>query len=341
MKTVAACGIFTCHNYQSNGQTVKSNIFLDEFKNIFSNKNIEIIDYGGTINRILMFPRLVKALIISKNIVIFPAENALPFMAIWLVIWNIIFHRKIHYVVIGGWLPNFVESHVVTKKMLKRFDYIYVETSIMRNALLPNHFKNVIVMPNCKRLTIVNPNYSFEGTVKLVTFSRVMKEKGIEYALQATKYANSKVGDDIFELDIYGDIIIDQRSWFKELQAKFPPFVKYKGCIPFSQSTQTLCNYYALLFPTYYSGEGFAGTLIDSFAASLPPIVSDWHNNSEIVEDRVTGLIVPVHDVVALGEAIIWSYLHKHQWDEMRNNCREQAIKYLPEKVIPIITSNF
>lgn len=47
-----------------------------------------------------------------------------------------------------------------------------------------------------------------------------------------------------------------------------------------------LRNYFALLFPTYFHGEGFAGCIIDAFFAGIPIIATDWLYNKDIVKDK-------------------------------------------------------
>lgn len=73
---------------------------------------------------------------------------------------------------------------------------------------------------------------------------------------------NSMHSDIFAELDIYGQIEDNQEEWLKKLQTLAPGYIKYKGMVPFSQSTKVLKEYDALLFPTYYEGEGFAGTIM-------------------------------------------------------------------------------
>ena len=67
-----------------------------------------------------------------------------------------------------------------------------------------------------------------------------------------------------------------QTEWFNELKSTFPSYIKYGGLVPFDKSVEVLKNYFALLFPTYYEGEGFAGTLLDAMAAGVPVVASDW-----------------------------------------------------------------
>lgn len=123
--------------------------------------------------------------------------------------------------------------------------------------------------------------------MKLCTFSRVMREKGIEDAAKAVTTVNAELGYRAFSLDIFGQIDSRQTEWFEDLKKTFPDYIHYVGLVPFDKSVETLKSYYMLLFPTYYEGEGFAGTLIDAYSAGVPVIASDWRYNPEIVNKNV------------------------------------------------------
>ena len=123
--------------------------------------------------------------------------------------------------------------------------------------------------------------------MKLCTFSRVMREKGIEDAAKAVTTVNAELGYRAFSLDIFGQIDSRQTEWFEDLQKTFPDYIHYVGLVPFDKSVETLKSYYMLLFPTYYEREGFAGTLIDAYSAGVPVIASDWRYNPEIVNENV------------------------------------------------------
>lgn len=89
------------------------------------------------------------------------------------------------------------------------------------------------------------------------------------------------------------------------LQKKFPPYIRYGGSVPFDKSVNVLKDYFALLFPTYYEGEGFAGTLIDAYSAGAPVIVIafDWKYNSELVNENV-GYVCPTGNQTAFIEIL-------------------------------------
>ena len=198
-------------------------------------------------------------------------------------------------------------------------------------------------MPNCKNLKILDESelvYNTEKPYKLCTFSRVMKEKGIEDAINAVKTINEKYGETVFTLDIYGQVDSNQTKWFENLQKTFPEYVKYGGLVSFDKSTEVLKNYFALLFPTYYDGEGFAGTLIDAMVAGVPVIASDWKYNPEIVVDKKTGILYKTKNTAVFTDKLDYIYNNAEAWNTLKLNCIGDAKKYLPENVIQILIKN-
>ena len=224
-------------------------------------------------------------------------------------------------------------------KALKKFDGIYAETGTMKSALEKQGFQNVFVMPNCKKLTVLAEEdlvFPDKEPLRLCTFSRVMREKGIEDAVRAVTEANKSLGRTAFSLDIYGQVDENQTEWFEKLQKTFPDFVRYGGAIPFDRSVETLKNYFALLFPTYYEGEGFAGTLIDAFSAGVPVMASDWKYNTELVNEKV-GYIFKTRDTDALCERLKAAAKDPTNMLETRKHCLREAEKYTVAETVKIL----
>ena len=221
---------------------------------------------------------------------------------------------------------------------MKRIDFIYVETSTMKRALAENGLSNVVILPNFKDIPILTEDelvYPEGEPYRLCTFSRVMKEKGIEDAVEAVKAVNEKYGRTVYTLDIYGQVDSEQTKWFEDLKASFPDYVRYKGLVPFYKTVERLKDYYALLFPTYYSGEGFAGTLLDAMSAGVPVIASDWKYNSEVVVQNETGILVTPKNVTALAWALESTL--SGNLNEMKRTCINEAQKYAPNAVVQVI----
>ena len=337
---VCVIGHFAFGKDAANGQTIKTKILTKELVRQFGENEVKTIDtHGSGIKSLLKAPfQTFSALKNSQNVIMLPAHNGvrvfgrlLPFFK------SFIKNKKIHYVVIGGWLAEFVRKNRGLARSLKKFDGVYVETNTMKRALEAQGFENVIVMPNCKELKILNEDelvYSTQEPYKLCTFSRVMKEKGIGDAVEAVKAVNEMLGHTAFTLDIYGAVDATQTEWFDKLQRSFPEYVHYCGVVDFDKSVETLKNYFALLFPTYYEGEGFAGTLIDAFSAGVPIIASDWKYNAEIVDNKENGLIYSLAEKNGLENALCWAVKNSDAFNEMKCACLQKSQLYSPSKVV-------
>lgn len=338
MKTVCICGHFGFGEELLNGQTVKTKIVSSEISKSVGKDEVILLDTHGRFKTLFKLPfQCLKAMRNCKNIVILPAQNGLRIIVPILAFYNIFFKRKLHYIVIGGWLVSFIGNKKVLAKHLKQFECIYVETNAMKKNLEDKGFDNVIVMPNCKKLKLLKKTelvYSVDEPLRLCTFSRVMKEKGIEEAVEAVKEVNKRFGRVIYTLDIYGQIDSGQIEWFDNLKRRFPDYITYGGIVPFDKSVEVIKEYFALLFPTYYEGEGFAGTIIDAYSAGVPVIVTDWKYNSEVVTDGYDGTFVEPQDVNDLEKKLIEIFENKNRWNDLKINCLNQAERYLPEKVI-------
>ena len=239
--------------------------------------------------------------------------------------------------VIGGWLPEFVATRKWLKNALMKFAFIYVETSTMKNQLEAMGFTNIVLLPNCKDLNVIRLEelvYTKQEPFKLCTFSRVMKEKGIEDAVNAVKAVNDKIGKNVYTLDIYGQVDKEQTDWFANLQTKFPDYVKYKGLVPFDKTTEVLKDYFLLLFPTKFYTEGIPGTIIDAYAAGLPVISSRWESFSDVVEDNVTGIGYEFGSDEALFETLEMIERNPQIVINMKEACLRKSTSYLPKFVI-------
>ena len=177
-------------------------------------------------------------------------------------------------------------------KDLKKFHYIYVETSVMKTALEKLGINNSIIIPNCKNLQILTEGELIQHTnppYKICTFSRVMKEKGIEDIVNVVRNINSDQGKTIYELDIYGPVDADQTAWFENLSSTFPDYIRYRGIVDFDKSVDVLKDYFVLVFPTRFFTEGLPGTIIDAYAAGIPVVSAKWESFADMIEEGNTG----------------------------------------------------
>lgn len=346
MQTKASViGHFGISKQLLNGQTIKTKIITEELKACIGEEQVLTIDtYGGWKTLVKAPFQVFRALKCSYNIIILPAHNGLRVFAPLLVLLRTFFKkRRLHYIVIGGWLPGFLKKRRVLARVLRHFDYIYVETSTMKTKLESHGFNNICILPNCKKLTIISESdlvYPTEYPLKLCTFSRVMKEKGIEDAVKAVIGVNDKLGYTGFALDIFGQIDAGQEAWFNELKSEFPDYIRYLGEVPYDKSVEVLKNYFALLFPTRCFTEGIPGTIIDAYAAGLPVISAKWESFADVVDDGATGVGYEFDESNQLA-SILFSVLQEPQkLNKMRINCLHKAKEYIPKDVICTLHNN-
>lgn len=343
MRKISIIGNFDIKNNSYNGQTIKTRIVADELESLYGASEIKRIDTAGGKSVVLrLLFQLFGCVVRSRNVIILPAQNGIKVILPLVVIYNLLFRRRIHYVVIGGWLAELLQRNRWLLPFAKRLHMICPETQNMKTALAALGLHRVKVMPNCKPLHILSAD-ELAGCnlrpMRFCIFSRITPTKGIDDAVQAVSLANEKAGSTIATLDLYGNVEEADRAWFETLQTKIPNFVKYCGKVAFDKSVYTLKEYTALLFPTYYPGEGLAGTVIDAFAAGLPVVASDWHDNANIITDGKNGFVFPTHDVNRLAEIILDIYKCQDSLVPMKLNCIHSAQAYLPPFVIKIIAA--
>ena len=346
MKKVSIIGHFGLGLHLLNGQTVKTKIVTDELEKRFGKEDVLKIDtHGSKFLTLFKSPfQAFKALTKSQNVIICPAHNGLRIFAPLLVFLKSFFkNRKLHYVVIGGWLSEFLKNRQRLEKRLKKFDWIYVETNTMKIALEKMGFENVVVMPNCKDLDIIDESeliYPSGEPYKLCTFSRVMKEKGIEDAVSAVRAVNESFCRTVYTLDIYGQVDANQTDWFDELKASFPDYVNYCGLVDYDKSVKVLKNYFALVFPTRFYTEGIPGTIIDAYAAGIPVISSKWESFDDIVEEGKTGFGYEFGDSVSLRSILLNVANNPKLITEKKKNALHKSNDYLPFNGLSVLINS-
>lgn len=329
----------------TNGQTVKTCIMSSELIAQLGKEQIIIKNTFGGVKNLFTAPlHCLIAMLRSKNVLIFPAHNGVRvYVPILAFLSYLIPNRRLHYVVIGGWLPDFTKKRRLLRWALRRFHKIYVETTTMKTAMENMSFNNILVVPNCKRLTILNnadlpTNYT--RPFRLCTFSRVMKEKGIGDAIDTVKLINEKFNKVVYTLDIYGDVDANQEEWFSSLKATFPEYISYKGCVVFDKSVETIMPYFALLFPTHYYTEGIPGTIIDAYAAGVPVIAARWQSYLDIVDEGITGIGYEFNNTNSLYNILQQIAIKPEIITKQKKHCIEKAKLYTPNSVMNIIIDN-
>jgi glycosyltransferase involved in cell wall biosynthesis len=343
-KRIAIIGHFGGNEEFLDGQTVKTKILFDELsKN--TDWDIQKIDtYLKNRKPFKLLMKTLLALLFRKDIIVLLSGNGMkfffPILSFFAGFWKV----RVFHDVIGGNLDKYIKKYPKFKNYLNSFAINWVETEKLRKNLLKCGVENCEVIPNFKRLSILDEKEipkEFVEPFRFCTFSRVMKEKGVEDAIESIEKVNEEYGRNACALDIYGPVDDAYKSRFEDIMRKASDVVKYCGLVPFDKSVNILKGYFALLFPTSWMGEGFPGTIVDAYSAGLPVIASDWSSNSELVKDGFNGFMFPSKDCSDLAEAIKHLIsLEKQNILKIKNNCLKAAKSYQPDEYIKEIISS-
>lgn len=334
---IGILGHFGYGKQLADGQTVKTRMLESELKDMLGEQPYTVDTHGWRKNPLRLLLNCIRLIRICEHILVMPAHNGIRVFIPLFIMLNYVFKKKIHYVVIGGWLPEMLMEHHKLLPYMRELSSIHVESYTMIDKLKEMGIKQTYYLPNFKRLNALPEDklvFNSSAPYKLCTFSRVTKEKGIEEAVAAVVNINASHQKTVCTLDIYGAIDESYKERFTQLMQSSKDCITYKGVVPYDQSVEILKEYFLLLFPTYYPGEGFAGTLLDAFASGVPVLASNWRYNKEIVKEGINGHI---HELGCdhLQSKLEVLFENPKSILELKVKCLKDYRNYDPRYVIP------
>lgn len=325
----------------ADGQAVRTTIITNELINRYGVDKVRIVNTNNWSRHPVAF--FISCLELSREarkIVIFPADNGFRVIVPILTMMNIFYRRELYYVVIGGFLPKLLENKKYYIRLLQNFRALFVQTQNIKDDLEALGIKNISILSNLKRIEarkdtelLINDNTN----VTVCTFSRVTESKGIENAIDAVRLANEKLGFVAITVDVYGVIDRNYQDTFTDLLRKNAGIVRYRGVADYDKTVHVLKDYFCLVFPTYYYGEGFPGNIIDAFYTGLPIIATDWLYNRDFIQDQVNGLLVPIKAPREICKALLTLYNDRKFANKIAINNLKEVEKYHPEKVLRVL----
>ena len=339
---VGIIGKFGANKNMYDGQTIKTKnlaLLLEETGNFclvkvdtcyFKQKNLKLLLDS------------LRCLIGCKHIFLMVSVNGMKFYLPFLYYLNKIFHRRIYHYIIGSELLEMVKENPKLVKYLNALSHNWFEYDSGTRYLQSRGVQNVSTLPNFKLIEPLEEPLVYDktaGIFRFCTFSRVMEEKGITDAIEAVHAINDEQGEIVATLDIYGQVEPAYEDKLNDLLKRNANCVAYKGVVDSQTSVGVLKNYYALVFPTRWAGEGLPGTIIDAFAAGIPVVATDWNANKEIIQNGEEGIIYPNDEMKTLKDAMIWSMRHDVRMAQMRANCLKAAQRFTPSTILQTILS--
>jgi glycosyltransferase involved in cell wall biosynthesis len=211
----------------------------------------------------------------------------------------------------GGNFDQYYQQLAGCLKTIARYTALSADLCAFETQHLVNFFRNrckhkVVWYPNSRPITDETLSNRRSTCCKRFVFvGDVKPTKGVREIITAGEQLSTEV-----VVDIYGPLLggITEQD-FKELK-----IVRYRGMLEPKQVIPTLQTYDVLLLPTYYSGEGYPGVILEAYSAGLPVITTKWRAIPEIV-DEISGILIEPKDseqlLVAMKKLISDKQLHQ------------------------------
>lgn len=318
-------GAVNCGHPADDGETVKNRILIDLLRKEVG--KVDIIDVRNRPARtgyLLKF--LYMLLFTPKRIIVLSASSWVTYRLLKVIRF---FGRKdrIFYWVIGGQFDSLIADKKLNIQLYTSLERIIVEGESMRTTLKECGLDNVITIPNFKKITYIPKRHPVD-TCRFVFLSRIIPDKGVDLILDAVEHLNA-CDTDYYTVDFYGKIAIDYESIFLSRIEQIPN-VFYRGFLDLTSHTgyDILAGYSAMLFPTFWHGEGFPGIMVDACIAGLPVVASDWNLNKHIITNGYNGILIPPKDSYSLAQTMRMIVRKEINLEKMAVNAQKEGKNY-------------
>lgn len=170
---------------------------------------------------------------------------------------------------------------------------------------------------------------SMRQPYKLLALGRFVGKKGYDFLLHACKMLKDSGKE--FHLTLAGDG--PRRIQLKRLVNKLglDDLVSFPGFLPYDRISDLFCESDIFLMPSvvHKSGDrdGIPTVLMESLMHRVPVIATDVSGISELVEDEVTGLLIPEKNPEAIANAVVRMTANRQSAIEMAERGRAKVLK--------------
>lgn len=248
---------------------------------------------------------------------------------------------KIPYIPNITGLGSALEKNSLLKKvLLSTYRYVYKDAQkvFFQNEENLNLFLDKKIVKNNYQLipgSGINTNNfpyknypSEENGLNFIFISRIMKEKGIEYFLEAAKVIKRE--NPKCNFIVCGFCEEDYENELNDLTQN--GIIKYIGIQ--SDISKILSDVHCVIHPTFYP-EGISNILLEASSTGRPVITTNRSGCREVVSDKTTGFLIKEHSLEDLINKINeFILLSSQEKIDMGVKAREKVSKEFNRKII-------
>ncbi|BDA70473.1 glycosyltransferase [Calothrix sp. PCC 7716] len=223
---------------------------------------------------------------------------------------------------ISKFLPKWGEK--VYKELFQETDFFLANCEFFKNkAVALGCDANMIHVHgsgiDTRKFFFQERNYPNDGVIRIATTGRLVEKKGIEYVIKAIAQV-AKIYP-CLEYNVIGDGELKEK--FEKLSAELNVnhIVKLLGWKQQKEIVEILDKCHIFVAPSVTGKDGNqdapVNTLKEAMAMGLP-VISTLHGGiPELVQDAISGFLVPEHDADAIAEKLIYLIEHSSEWAKM------------------------
>ncbi|MDB9313246.1 glycosyltransferase family 4 protein [Spirulina sp. CS-785/01] len=195
-------------------------------------------------------------------------------------------------------------------------DHIIVPSTVVQQSLLQVGVSadKITVIPFGSPHDYFHPQPKPDTTFRALFVGRVGPRKGVHYLLQAWQPLQLPNA----ELLLVGFNEFPE-GWLSPYEGSF----RYLPSVPHSLLNPYYSSASVFVFPSLV--EGLALVLLEAMACGLPVITTPNAGGTDIITDGVEGFIIPIRDVEALQDKLLWCHQHPQELAEMGQAARQRA----------------
>ncbi len=150
----------------------------------------------------------------------------------------------------------------------------------------------------------------------------VVPRKGVHHLLEAVAMARRTV--EAAHLSVVG--WIENPPYAEALRAQaarlgLTPWVRFEAAVDQRELARRMAEAELFVLPT--SAEGLPRVVMEAMAARTPVVATAVPGVTQLVQDGVTGLLVPPNDPVALADRLAWALTHPAEMRALAARARE------------------
>ena len=180
---------------------------------------------------------------------------------------------------------------------------------------------------DCSKFAFTPRHFPSDGRVRIATTGRLVEKKGIEYGIRAIAYLAEACPN--IEYNIIGDGPLKEH--FQKLIAELNVghIIKLVGWKQQEELIEILDNSHILIAPSVTAADGNqdapVNTLKEAMAMGLPVIGTLHGGIPELIEDGISGFLVPERDAEAIADKVLYLIEHPEIWTDMGASGRKRV----------------